>query len=298
MNAPDSAILSQQTSMARWQASLKLAYAQRDGTTRPTLREHFGPLRALRGFTAPPGHDDLYEQIIVHPPGGVASGDQLSIDINAGQETNTLFTSPGAAKWYRSVDSPRSTLASQQVRLRVGHNASLDWLPMENIVFNTARAVLSTTVELNTNASFMGVDMVCLGRPANHEIFDRGLLKSRTSILRGDRPIFNEQWVINGGDPVLKARAGLAGASCFASLLIVPRTATANALEALCDRIRDALTQFERELVAVTALNELVVVRWFGQHAEDGWQVLRTAWRECRAEINGQTGNDPRIWQC
>lgn len=298
MNAPDSAALARQTSMNNWQASLQMAFERHDETTRPTLRKHFGPLRALRGFSAPRGESDLYEQIIVHPPGGIAPGDQLSIELDAGPDTNTILTSPGAAKWYRTGESTVLTPASQSVRVNVGHGACLEWLPMENIIFNTARAELNMVVNLDVSASFIGADMICLGRPANHETFDAGLLRSRTLLYRNSQPIFNEQWVLTGSDPVLKARAGLAGASCFASLWLVPSGNCSEKLDGLVELARQGVAPFSDELSAVTALDHLVVVRWFGQHAETGWQVLRSAWRSCRHEINGQTGTEPRIWQC
>jgi urease accessory protein len=285
--------------LANWQASLRLAFAQRDGITYPTVRQHVGPLRALRGFPAPPGQPDLYEQIIVHPPGGIAAGDRLEIDLNAGQQTNTIFTAPGAAKWYRTVDGAQTAPASQQVSIRVGHRASLEWLPMENIVFDSARAELSMKVVLDTDASFIGADMICLGRPANDETFKTGSLKTRTTISRNEQLIFSEQFVLSGDDLALSARAGLSNASCFANLLIVPDNPGTELLDQLRNEILDELADSaESESIGVTALDQLIIVRWTGQHAEMGWRALRAAWKIARPAINGLAPIEPRIWQC
>src|SRR5690606_12887721 len=67
---------------------------------------------------------EVCQHIIVHPPGGIAGGDRLDIDVAVGAGAWAQLTSPGAAKWYRAA-AP----AFQQLRLRVEAGATLEWLP-------------------------------------------------------------------------------------------------------------------------------------------------------------------------
>src|SRR5690606_33909325 len=90
--------------------------------TVPALRRHHGPLRIQRGLL--PEGPGLWHQILVHPPGGIASNDSLDISVTARAGAQALLTSPGAAKWYRARQpgSPLlepGTWAKQSLRLRV-----------------------------------------------------------------------------------------------------------------------------------------------------------------------------------
>lgn len=60
-----------------WHAELELAYARQQDWTRPVLRRHLGPLRVQKHLHAEgPG---VCQHIIVHPPGGIAGGDSLTL---------------------------------------------------------------------------------------------------------------------------------------------------------------------------------------------------------------------------
>src|SRR5437764_8953378 len=96
-----------------WQASLALGFAFQAGATRLVRRAHSGPLRVQKALY--PEGPRACHVILVHPPGGVAGGDRLRVDIGLGPDTHVLATTPGAAKWYRANGRP----ASQTVSLRV-----------------------------------------------------------------------------------------------------------------------------------------------------------------------------------
>src|SRR5262245_57033247 len=96
--------------------------------------------------------------IVVHPPGGIAGGDDLRIDAKVEEGGSALLTTPGAAKWYRSA----GTWARQRLAFEV--QGSLEWLPRETIVFDGALADLRCDVALGAHASFIGWEVVSLGR--------------------------------------------------------------------------------------------------------------------------------------
>lgn len=273
-----------------WPASLDLEFAHREGRTVPRLRSHRGPLRIQKGFT--PEGADLWHQVIVHPPGGVASGDSLSINIEAGPHARALLTSPGAAKWYRANLHAPVKRARQSVRLRVQSGASLEWLPLESIVFDGAQAEWHSHFELAADASLVAAELVCLGRPAAHERFNTGVLRWHTEIVRDRQLLFSERVLLEGGSPVLDSPAGLAGCSAFATLWLVSGQDNPSSLT---DCVRQALDD-SRQWWAVTTLPGLMILRWRGACAEDGWRVLRTAWAAARPLMLGRPACAPRIW--
>lgn len=291
-----------------WHAQLDLDYGSREGRTYPLRRAHHGPLRILKGFAAPKTAPDLWEQIIVHPPGGIATGDQIDINIQAGRDTNVLLTSPGAAKWYRSdvQRKGREDYASQQLTIRVDDNAGLEWLPLESIVFNGARARLSTTIDLAVTASLIFADLVCLGRPAGNLPWRQGSLHTGIRIFRAGRPLFVEKTIIDSDDPAhcdrsLTSPLAMNGQSAFGTLLAVPPTSNADQLPELVALLRehtDLKEAIEKGELAITALPGLLVIRWRANQAEQGWQLFRTAWSLTRPSLLGHPLQQPRIWHC
>lgn len=273
-----------------WAASLALEFAHREGRTVPSLRSHRGPLRIQKGFT--PEGADLWHQVIVHPPGGVASGDSLSINIEAGPKARALLTSPGAAKWYRANLHAPVKRARQAVHLRVQPGASLEWLPLESIVFDGAQAEWQSRFELAVDASLVAAELVCLGRPAARERFNSGVLRWHTEIVRGGQLLFSERALLEGGSTALDSPGGLAGCPAFATLWLVSGQ---DNLSLITDRVRQALDD-SPECWAATALPGLVILRWRGACAEDGWRVLRAAWTAARPLMLGRPACVPRIW--
>src|SRR5919201_3803664 len=85
---------------ASWKASLSLAF-QRQGQ-RPVLarRSQEGPLVVQKPLY--PEGGDVCHAIVVHPPGGIAGGDELALQVVSERESHALLTTPGAGKWYRS----------------------------------------------------------------------------------------------------------------------------------------------------------------------------------------------------
>ena len=123
-----------------WRANLVLGYDRSGASTRLIRREHSGPLRVQKAFY--PEGEAVCHTIVVHPPGGIVSGDELAIDVVASGGAHALLTTPGAAKWYRSTGKP----ARQHVRLLAAEGARLEWLPQEAIFYDNADAHLKRQI--------------------------------------------------------------------------------------------------------------------------------------------------------
>ena len=298
-----------QASSGAWHAGVDLAFETREGRTVPTRRRHVGPLRVLKGYRQT--GDDCWEQVLVHPPGGIAGCDQLDIQVQTGQQSRVLMTTPGATKWYRSASTESGDQlipAQQTVNLRINDESGFEWLPLENIFYNGAIARLETRIEVAPRAALIAGEVYCLGRPASQAPFNHGRIEMHTRLTRTGRPVFIERARLDGGSRALSAPAGLNRHPCFGTLIVLPAViaceqATDSDPQAQLAQLRDLTRQdLSKQTihgeVAVTVLPQVLVVRWRGPSAEAGWQALRAAWQVLREPVLGRAVQAPRIWAC
>ena len=265
---------------AGWHASLRLRFADDAGTTRLTERVHSGPLRVQKAlYPEGPRHCQV---IVVHPPGGIAGGDSLDLDLRLDARTQVLATSPGAAKWYRA----NGRTARQHVRVAVDADAALEWLPQETIFFDGADVLLEHDVDLAPGARYIGAEILCFGRTARGERFARGRVRSRTRIRVDGRPVWWEQGALHGGD-ALDSPIALAGHTVCATLLAVGDPLPPAGLAAL----RAAAPQ-----IAVSQVKSVFVARDLGSDGEAARAGVLAAWAAVRPHLVGRAAAVPRIW--
>jgi urease accessory protein len=268
-----------------WQAHLRLGFARHLDTTELTDRAHHGPLRVQRPFYPEgPGVCHVY---VLHPPGGIVAGDQLSIDVSVASAAHALLTTPAATKLYRSGGA--RALQSQQLRVAAG--ARLEWLPQETIAFDGAQVDLQTKVVLSDDARFLGWEILCLGRPAAHERFEHGELRPALEIWRDDKLQYVERGVYRGGSALLAASFGLRGEPVVGTMVCAaPGVATA------CDAARAALTGVNA-LAAISSWDDVLVARYLGPSSEQARELFCAIWNVLRPLIMGVVASPPRIWR-
>ena len=103
--------------------------------------------------------------MFLNTSGGLASGDRLSFAVTLRPDTRALATTQTAERAYRAT----GPAARAEVRLTVGHNGWLDWLPQETILFDGSALSRQTCVSLAADAWYLGVETVILGRAAMGE---------------------------------------------------------------------------------------------------------------------------------
>lgn len=266
-----------------WRAHLVLEYERRGERTVLAARRHDGPLVVQKALY--PEGDAVCHNIIVHPPAGIVGGDSLEIDACIGAQGHVLLTTPGAAKWYRSAGA----WAQQHNAFAVGEGACLEWLPQETIVFNGALARLNTEIQLAAGASYMGWEVLCLGRGSG-EGFERGQCCSSVSVMRGGKLLWIERAGIKAGGKLMRSAAGLGGKTVNGTLIVAAENVDGidvNACRAVTAREGDT---------AVTRVPGVLVARYLGASSEAARQYFAALWACVRPVVAGREAVAPRIW--
>ena len=223
-----------------------------------------------------PEGEEVCHAIIVHPPGGIAGGDDLSLEVKTAG--HALLTTPGATKWYRSA----GPWAKQKLTFEV--DGTLEWLPRETIVFDGALAQLECEVRLGNAARYIGWEIVCLGRTGSGERFSRGKLTLDTRIVKDGKPLWVERGEIEGGGALMRSPIGLHDRSVFGTFVA---TGAPSGLLAECRKI----------VPAVTLLPGLLIARYLGDSTEAAFQQFSALWTLLRPAVCGRDATEPRIWR-
>jgi urease accessory protein len=270
-----------------WRARLELGYAYA-GEERTVLkhRRHSGPWLVQKPFY--PEGSAVCHSTLVHPPGGIAGGDQLELNLDVEAGAHAVITTPGAAKWYRSSGE----IAKQRCEVNVGRDATLEWLPQPSIVFDGARAEQSHQVRLAANARYIGWDILCLGRIARGERYEHGMFRSHTEVAGAHRRLWIDRAAIAGGGVLLSSPAGLGGHPVTGLFL----AAGIEISRDLIDRCRE-ITAGAPERCGVTSLPCVLAARFLGDSLESAWQYFVALWNIVRPALIGRAACAPRIWQ-
>jgi len=263
---------------------LRLRFARAEARTVLAERRHQGPLQIQRVFH--PEQSGVCHAYILHPPGGVVAGDSLAIDVSMEQGAQTLLTTPAAGKFYRSTGQT----ACVRQNLAVAAGAELEWFPQETIVFQGARVDVATRVDLAADGAFLGWEILCLGRPAAQEAFSAGECRQSFEIWRSGRPLWIERGRYEGGGHALAAKWGTAACPVSASLVCVTRRPE------LIPPLRELARTHDEESCSVTQLDEVIVARYLGAHAEAAKNYFVKVWEILRPEVMQRPACAPRIW--
>jgi urease accessory protein len=266
-----------------WKARLALEFSVAEEKTRLSGKRHDGPLVVQKPLY--PEGGAVCHAIVVHPPGGIAGGDELVLQVTTEKNACALLTTPGAAKWYRSA----GPWASQEVRFKV--DGTLEWLPQETIVFDGALARTDCEVDLAADASLIGWDIVCLGRTGSGERYARGSYRSSIRVRRAGRLLWLERGRIDGGGRLMASPAGLDGQPVFGTLF----ASSLNLNQELLNDMRNAEPESGRG--SVTLLPGILLARYLGDSSEAARGYFSALWRILRPVLTGREASEPRIWR-
>lgn len=239
----------------RVDARLKLHVDFHAGATRLTERREEGAMR----FRFPRAHGRSPEAILVNIAGGLAGGDRVGIEVQAGEGASIAVSSAAAERIYRSAGAV-TTLSTS---LRLGAGATGLWLPQETILHDGARVKRSFTLDLAANSSAVFGEMLFFGRRASGEGFGRGSLAESWRVRRDGKLILaDETRLTDDFSADILRPASLFNHVALATLLF----AHPDAAEHL-DAIRALLPEETGLECGATDLGGLILIRFAGEKA-------------------------------
>ena len=151
---------------------------------------------------------------LVNPSGGLVGGDHVSVEAKLHAGTHVLMTSPSANRVYRSLSEP----VLQEIRVSVGPDARLEWMPEITIPFAGSRFRQSIHVDLAPGATVVLWDALASGRVAMGERWAFNTVENELCIRTWLGGSVVERYRVVSGP--LPESAGLVGswdyvASCF-----------------------------------------------------------------------------------
>lgn len=284
-----------------WQAKLDLKVANRHAGARLVSCRRLGPLHVQKAFY--PEGTDLAHLYILHPPGGLVSGDTLSITANIEENSRALITTPGAGRLYGARDG--AVTQTQLNQLHVAKGASLEWFPMETLMYSRSYGVSKTRVDIEKGGKFMGWDISSLGLPASGQPFVEGELRQCFDIHYDGKIDWLERWRFNAADKAfLSSRAGLQNQSCNGVFIAGPfddhaqdnddLKAMVKEIHSLCEITREQ----EKGLAGVSQVSHWIVVRYLGHSTTHARDLFTQAWNLLRPQLLKRPACAPRIWTC
>jgi urease accessory protein len=271
-----------------WRARLSLKLRHQEGRTL-TQHEHEGPLRVLQSLY--PEGPAICHHVLVHPPGGLAGGDQLQIDVHVQDHAHGLVTTPGATRFYRSM----AGAATQRVEVQLHDHARLEWLPLETIAYSGCLAHNQMVVDLAPSAEFMAWDVLALGLPASSLPFVAGHYQQHFEV----RGVWLDRGLIDAGDQrLLNGPLGLAGHRCLGSLVMASGSPMgAQRAEQALELARDVPAPPGIRWGVTQPHPQVLVARVLSDQTEPARQCLQAIWSRWRQAFWGLTPQPSRMWQ-
>jgi urease accessory protein len=218
----------------------------------------------------------------VNPSGGLVGGDHVSVDARLHAHTHVLLTSPSANRVYRSLSEP----AVQEVRLSVGPDARLEWLPEVTIPFSGARFRQSIHVDLAPGATVVLWDAIASGRVARQERWAFASVENEICIRTPVGGSVVERYHLVPGR--LPESVGLVGSWDYvASLFVIGDEVGADVWKRL-DVVLAAILEQRPGLVLGAVSSPAapgLVVKLVARSAPDLTETLASLWAAVREEL-------------
>lgn len=179
--------------LSAWQAELQLRADRTSGRSRVRRLRALGPLQ-MQKVLYPEG-DGIAHVFILHPPSGIAQDDHLRIEITADDASHSVYTTPGATRWYKALPDAKQP-AQQHVVLDLRNQSVVEWLPYENLYFDQAWAYNSLEIRLEDGCRALGWDLHQFGRTSCGEPWQSGRAQTTLSLYVCDQLVWTEsaQW--------------------------------------------------------------------------------------------------------
>ena len=258
------------------------------------------PLKLMKVFNDK--KDGRCEVPILHSAGGIVGGDQLTINVNAEENSSAICSSVAAQKVYgsrgRSKLNPQGSWANQKCFFQIKKNADFEWIPQELIIYKGGLYEQNMTVKLDTSSSFLCVDLVRLGRTAAGEQLGSGVWRSSLEIFRENTQRkhyeFSDRLELSG--KALKSIHGLEQQPVFGSLTwITPKSINQKALSHLLIQCRQQRVGLEGGMTC-SLLQNGISARYTGSSTQSARFWFYRIWSLTRVLRKSNVPEYMRIW--
>ena len=291
-----SGALLQHGPMDGWCATARLRFRP-DGADGATTLQG-GATAPLRLQRSQSGADGRCRLPLLHTAGGLVGGDALTITADLAAGSRALLTSVAAQKVYgsrgRSRLQPDGRWTQLALDVQLGPGADLEWLPQETVVFAGGLLEQVQRLQLAADASWLGIDVVRLGRTARGETLGSGCWRNRLELRRGERLELVERLQLDGDS--LDDEHGLAGQPVFATLVwAAPAPLPADSLQPLLEEGRRGAGNLQGQ-GALGALEQGLIARYRGPSSQEARRWFRQLWALSR-RLRGLAAPEPlREW--
>ena len=221
---------------------------------------------------------------LVNPSGGLVGGDHLSVEAQLHARSHVLLTSPSANRVYRSLAQP----SVQAVRLSVGSEARLEWLPEVTIPFAGSRFRQSIHVDLAPGATVVLWDAMASGRVAKQERWAFTSVENEICITMPRRGSLVERYCV--APDRLSESVGLAGNWDYvASLFVIGDAVGADVWTRLDAALAAILEQRPGLVLGAVSFPAApgLAVKLVAQSSPDLTATLESLWAAVRNELWG-----------
>lgn len=284
-----------------WEALLDLRFAVSHHKTVLKNYAFKGPLQVQKLFYHDSDKGDKVETChcyILHPPGGLVSGDSLTFNIELEEHARALLTSTSANKFYKGDSCNVKSSLTQKFIL---NNCQLEFLPLENIFFNGAVSQVQTVFDMDKTSSLLTWDINCFGRAACDETFTQGYVSNKLQIIRAGIPLIHENLVLDTNS-YYNAVPFLNNFNVQASLYAITTQELTSNLKSQVDIFAQELYARHKALkeqdciYSLSMKDDLVICRYLGQSSYKAFELFKEIFVWLRPLIFNKKSVIPRIW--
>lgn len=264
----------------------EVGFVDASGETRLDHLFQHDPMRVL--FPAVP-KGELQCAALINTSGGLVGGDRLDISVSAGANTVAMAMAQAAEKVYRSAGEDSRI----DVRLSVGQDAWLEWLPQETILFDGARLRRRTTIDLKPGAKILAGEILVFGRIASGERLCQGLVREEWNVRRDGRLVWADALHLEDNMEKIFADPACFGGATSQATAVYADDDPAQHLDLARSLLGEADDDFQ---AAATVVNGVLVVRWLAHDPARLRRAFGDFWAAFRKAAAGLPGGLPRLW--
>lgn len=143
------------------------------------------PLLVQKALYLEPSKPKMAHIYLMSSAGGILQGDDLEIEIVAGQNTNSLVTTQAATKVFKSESQP----SHQRINILINKESFLGFLPNQIIPHKSAKYFQDVNIRIDKTSTLIYSEIISAGRIAHGEKFDFSWIKMRLNCCDFDNKL-------------------------------------------------------------------------------------------------------------